>query len=69
MKVRVTIEVDEADRQIIGLKQTGEYSQATREQVQYEIEHAFDIHMHEPREAYAETSERIKEAILKSLGQ
>lgn len=69
MKVRVTLEVSDADRLIIGLKRQGKYIPATREEIVEEVEHAFDIHMHEPRKAYDEANEQIARAILGSLGK
>lgn len=69
MKVRVTIDVPERDRYIIGLAQTGEHEQATREMIVKEIEHAFDIHMTEPRAAWDRTTEEIRQAILRSIGK
>ena len=69
MKVRVTFDITDADRKIIGLKRNGEFEDATREELVEEIEHAFDIHMHGPRETYEEVNDQIKRQILEGLGQ
>lgn len=68
MQVRVTIDVSDIDRLIIGAAKDGVFRAAKRDEIQEFVENAYESVIAQPRATYLDLTQSTVSAIQESLG-